>query len=91
MIALGAYAPRGPEPPQLRREALAVTAILLLPGREPRPAELLDAGVAGADQGPVRLPTASSCEHGQADGEPDPLAYLRDELPESGGSDVHGA
>ena len=27
----------------------------------------------------------------QADGEPDPLAYLRDELPESGGSDAHGA
>jgi len=28
-----------------------------------------------------------------ADGEPDPLAYLRDELPESesGGGDVHGA
>ncbi len=27
----------------------------------------------------------------QADGEPDPLAYLRDELPESGRSDAHGA
>ncbi len=27
----------------------------------------------------------------QADGEPDPLAYLRDELPESSGSDAHGA
>ena len=27
----------------------------------------------------------------QADGEPDPLAYLRDELPESGGSDAYGA
>jgi hypothetical protein len=27
----------------------------------------------------------------QADGEPDPLAYLRDELPESGGADAHGA
>ncbi len=27
----------------------------------------------------------------RADGEPDPLAYLRDELPESGGSDAHGA
>jgi hypothetical protein len=27
----------------------------------------------------------------QADGEPDPLAYLRDELPESGGSDAHDA
>jgi hypothetical protein len=27
----------------------------------------------------------------QSDGEPDPLAYLRDELPESGRSDAHGA
>ncbi len=27
----------------------------------------------------------------QADGEPDPLAYVRDELPGSGGSDAHGA
>ena len=27
----------------------------------------------------------------QADGEPDPLAYLRDELPESGSGDAHGA
>jgi hypothetical protein len=27
----------------------------------------------------------------QADGEQDPLAYLRDELPESGGAGAHGA
>jgi hypothetical protein len=38
-----------------------------------------------------RLAAIRAALGAQADGEPDPLAYLRDELPESGSGDAHGA